>query len=1000
MKTLYILLTIFFLTIASNTSYAQAWQWAASAGTSNNDQAGAMAIDVNENVYAIGYYQSTTISFGAITLNSTQTPNYYIVKYNKNGTALWAQNILCNNTTIMSAVTTNTNGYSYVCGMFSGTTLSSGVRTVNHISAGTNYDMFVACYDPNGNCQWIKNWASTSNLSLNDAYYSASDNSLYMTGSHTGTLNISPLATLNNSSTSANDGFVAKFAVTSGTINPIWAIKTGGANADDIGSCIRVDKKSNVYVAGSFSPATGTVSTIASFNVSTKGGKDLFLARYDLNGSPVGVYAFGTTNSNEYVYDMAIDTAGSVYLGGSFLGNDLLLPTLFGTNTLTIVGSNDGFVAKFGPISNGFLLGWAKNISGTSTSNDAVKGLGADANGNIYVGGSYTGSSITIGAQTYTNTSPAGNCYITKISSGGSYLWSLATSGNGSPFMADIESTPNGDVYGCGTVYVSAPLSFGTTTLTSLGGNDVMVFKEACVTPTISTTNPSYTLCASQTNSTTVAVNSSQSDVTYSWSIVGASGVNLSSSTGTSVVVSYTASNSFSIIVTGTNACSNVSVTAGSVLVNPLPNIGATASPTAVCTGNSLVLTGSGATSYTWSNGVSNGVPFTVNSSNTYTVTGTNANNCMNTYTITVNALSHPTLSVLGNTLVCLNASETYTANGASTYTWSPNNVVGNTLNIVTNTTTTTYTVNGTGSNGCKGKKVFTLNIVTPVTPDICEVTVDSLSNYNEIYWDKTLYNNVDSFIVYRETTIGNYSRIAALSYTALSMYVDTNRHIGTINGNPNISHNRYQLQILDSCGNYSARSPYHSTIFIQDQYNGNFNLADYAIEGTTLTPVTAYTLKRRDTGTGIDAVIGSSGGISVTDPSYFSYNSFPQYTWFVDAQGFNCNATFKTNALKNRTKSNHANDRLATGLSKNQLLNNNITVYPNPANENLMIDLNELKGEVTIVIKNLVGETLMSETTNLNKTSLNVAQLPKGIYFITVSQSNKTIAIKKIVKD
>ena len=998
MKTLYVLFTAILLIFINHLSYGQSWQWAASAGTSNSDQASNMAIDANENVYAIGYYQNTSISFGTINLTSAATSNWYIVKYNKSGTALWAQNLLSNSTVIMSAVTTNTNGNVYVCGQFIGTSLSTGSKSVNRI--GANYDMFVACYDPNGSCLWLKNWGTTSNLGVGDAYYSASDNSLYLTGSFTGTLSISPLAGLNNSSTSLSEAFIAKCAVTAGTITPTWAVKTGGANSDDAGSCIKVDKNSNVYVAGSFSPVSGTVSTIASYTVGTKGGKDLFLAKYNSSGSPVGVYSFGTTNGNEYIYDMTVDTAGSVYIGGSFLGNDLLLPGFFGNITLPIVGSNDGFVAKLGAISNGFIVGWAKSLSGTSTSNDAVRGLGADAKGNVYVGGSYTGASITLGTKTYTNTSPAANCYITKMSSAGSYLWSLATEGNGSPYMFDIESSPNGDVYGCGTVYISSPLTFGTNTITSVGQNDIMLFKEACVTPTITTTNPNYTLCASQTNSTTVSVNSPQSDVTYSWSINGATGVNLSSSTGTSVVVSYTASTSFSIVVTGTNACSNVSVTAGSVLVNPAPAVGAAANPTAVCSGSLLTLTGSGAASYTWSNGATNGVAFTPSGNNTYTVIGKDGNNCSNTSTITVNALNNPTLSITGNTVVCLNATKTFTANGANTYTWSPGGITTNTFSIFTNTTTTTYTVNGTAVNGCKNKKTMTLNLVTPVTPNICEVTVDSLSNYNEIYWDKTLYNNVDSFIVYRETTIGNYSRIASLSYTALSMYVDTNRTIGTINGNPNISHNRYKLQIVDSCGNYGAKSPYHSTIFIQDQLNGNFNWDNYAIEGTTVTPVTAYTLKRRDVPTGNDVVIGSSGGGSATDPTYSSFNSFPQYRWYVDALGFSCNATFKTSALKNKTKSNSTNERTTTSIYKNELQENNITVYPNPANENIIIDLHSLKGEASIIIKNIIGQTALTEVTTQNKTTLNVSNLSKGIYFINITQNNKTLFIKKIVKE
>ena len=46
-----------------------------------------------------------------------------------------------------------------------------------------------------------------------------------------------------------------------------------------------------------------------------------------------------------------------------------------------------------------------------------------------------------------------------------------------------------------------------------------------------------------------------------------------------------------------------------SVIVNPLPVVFA-GNDTAYCAGDSVTLSGSGASTYTWNNGVANGVPF------------------------------------------------------------------------------------------------------------------------------------------------------------------------------------------------------------------------------------------------------------------------------------------------------------------------------------------------------------------------------------------------------
>ncbi len=47
------------------------------------------------------------------------------------------------------------------------------------------------------------------------------------------------------------------------------------------------------------------------------------------------------------------------------------------------------------------------------------------------------------------------------------------------------------------------------------------------------------------------------------------------------------------------------------IIVNPLPNVLVNATPNVLCEGDSVLLVGSGATSYVWNNSVVNGIPFT-----------------------------------------------------------------------------------------------------------------------------------------------------------------------------------------------------------------------------------------------------------------------------------------------------------------------------------------------------------------------------------------------------
>ncbi|MEZ4937633.1 MAG: hypothetical protein R2799_08575 [Crocinitomicaceae bacterium] len=83
--------------------------------------------------------------------------------------------------------------------------------------------------------------------------------------------------------------------------------------------------------------------------------------------------------------------------------------------------------------------------------------------------------------------------------------------------------------------------------------------------------------------------------------------------------------------VTGTDVNGCVNTAQQTVTVNPLPNIDAGVDQT-VCPSEMVTLTGSGGASYVWDNGVTDNVAFTAPASNTiYTVTGTDANGCVNT---------------------------------------------------------------------------------------------------------------------------------------------------------------------------------------------------------------------------------------------------------------------------------------------------------------------------------------------------------------------------------
>ena len=150
------------------------------------------------------------------------------------------------------------------------------------------------------------------------------------------------------------------------------------------------------------------------------------------------------------------------------------------------------------------------------------------------------------------------------------------------------------------------------------------------------------------------------------------------------------------------------------VTINPLPSVSFTTFPSAtVCAGTSVALSGTGASTYAWSGGITNAVPFIANSTNTYTVTGTNANGCTNTSSATVNVNPLPIVSGSSSAMIlCLSdaaASLTGTPLGG---TWSGPGISGTFFNpISAGTGTHTITYAYTDTNGCSGNANVSIQV-------------------------------------------------------------------------------------------------------------------------------------------------------------------------------------------------------------------------------------------------------------------------------------------------
>jgi hypothetical protein len=333
---------------------------------------------------------------------------------------------------------------------------------------------------------------------------------------------------------------------------------------------------------------------------------------------------------------------------------------------------------------------WSHNVTNGASYSPSVTTT-YTVNGQNGCGISSSTIAVTVGplpvsvTSSTTDVCVGGTAVFTVNSAATSYTWMPQnTSGAGTTIAVSPTATT---VY---TVTATDGTCFGTATPT-------MIAKPL---PTISIVPSSNSICLGEQVTMTVTGAGN-----YSWT----------PSTLSGPVVADSPTTTSAYQVSGTNSLNCASSTVLVIFVNYPPVITTNLSSTLVCSGNSVVLTASGAQTYTWSQG-GNGSSATVapQTSTVYNITGgQSTNTCVTTKSYSVDVVS-PILGVTPSTAICDGAAATLSVGPATNINWSHGFGPFTPINV-TPSVTTVYTVTG---------DVSTLSIVCPASATVM-VTVN-----------------------------------------------------------------------------------------------------------------------------------------------------------------------------------------------------------------------------------------------------------------------------------
>lgn len=464
--------------------------------------------------------------------------------------------------------------------------------------------------------------------------------------------------------------------------------------------------------------------------------------------------------------------------------------------------------------------------------------------------------------------------------------------------------------------------------------------------------------------------------------------------------VAFTPQTTQQYIVTGTdaNGCQNNDTL--TVTVNPLPVVTA-GNDITVCAETPVTLNGSGATSYNWSNSITDGTPFTPATTTSYIVTGTDANGCENNDTITVTVNQRPVVTAGNDITVCEGTSVTLNASGATTYNWN-NSVADGTP--FTPAATTSYIVIGTDANGCENNDTLTVtvNLLPVVTAGndiaVCEGTSVTLNASGATTYNWT--NSVDNGTPFTPAATASYI------VTGTDANGCENNDTLTVTVNP--------LPVVSAGSSIAVCSG--NPVTLNASGAATYNWTNGIINGTPFTPAgtTTYTVTGTDVNgcqdsDAVTVTVNALPVVSLGEDTTVCANNLPlalntgagfsSYLWNTGATTSSINVTQSGSYSVTVTNNNGCSGTdliIVTvdpclGIAEQSV---SMTLFPNPTTGKVILSTTS-EETVHVVVTTLNGQTVLETS----EKEIDLNGMAAGTYLIRVEQgdSRQLFRVEKI---
>lgn len=347
-------------------------EWITQIGGADKDIVSGITVDIFGNSYITGRFNQS-INIDGKLIYSKGGSDAFISKILPDGTIEWFKNFGSIGDDYSNDICLDNQNNLIITGAFSQT------ATFDKIILNSNggLDIFTAKLTPEGSCLWAK---GNGGLYHDEGTAVAADklNKIWSAGkfSKNATIEGNNLISGGTDSEFADfEIFVSKYFA-NGTNE--WVINAGGAG-DDEPFAIICSPENDAYLTGTYTDTARFGTHIAEpISSSTNSTSDAFLTKILSDGSFYWLRTAGS-GASEQIWDIAIDQNGYPIITGAFI-ND----AMFEQTKLSSKGFYDVFVAKY---SNNGELQFAKRGGGSFA--DIGRALTVDGLGNAFVVGNF-----------------------------------------------------------------------------------------------------------------------------------------------------------------------------------------------------------------------------------------------------------------------------------------------------------------------------------------------------------------------------------------------------------------------------------------------------------------------------------------------------------------------------------------------------------------------------------------------------------------------------------